>query len=373
MKRIEIFLSGKSHSCFLSSRAVSNVEETLDHIPGSAIRGGFAKNWLQNNKNDAEFKDIFTNGKVFFSNFYKDGADPIPLSAYSCKYYPGFKNDSDVGAGDFLHGVKDLVMSVLKAPDYILPEQYQECRDTSTSCPAPLKRMKGYYKREAYYKGVQTSKRLIYHTSISPDTESAKEGSLYSLEVIDEGQDFIGQIIIFDDSLADELLKFTNGHQKINIGSDKSRGLGNFEIVSANFIDSPNDLQNRINQFNAMLGINDGKTYFTLTLNSDAIITDKFMRHISYIDLSKLGAELVYGFNDSRTISGWNALLKLPKEDDMAIVKGSVFIYKIDSLRDDIIGALHILETEGIGKRKAEGFGVITVCSPFHWEGGDIK
>jgi CRISPR-associated protein Csx10 len=373
MKRIEIFLSGKSPSCFLSSRAVSNVEETLEYIPGSAVRGAFAKEWLQNNKADAKFKEIFTNGKVFFGNLYKDGADPIPLTGYSCKYYPGFKNDSDVGAGNILHGVKDLVVPSLKSTDGVLPAEYQECKNTLSSCSAPLKKMKGYYKRETYYKGVYISKRLIYHTSISPDTESAKESSLYSLEVIDEGQDFVGQIIFFDDLLADELLNFINGYQKISIGSDKSRGMGNFEIVSANFIDSQNDLQDRINQFNAAIGINDGKTYFTLTMKSDAIITDKFMRHMSYIDLSKLGAELVYGFNDTRTISGWNALLKLPKEDDMAIVKGSVFIYKIDRSVEEIINGLDKIETEGIGKRRAEGFGVVTVCDPFHWEGGDIK
>ncbi len=90
MKTIKIRLFSKSPSSFLSSRAVSNVEETLDYISGTALRGALAREWLKKNNTDSTFKTIFTEDIVHFCNLYIDGALPLPLSAYSCKYYSGF-------------------------------------------------------------------------------------------------------------------------------------------------------------------------------------------------------------------------------------------------------------------------------------------
>lgn len=58
MMKIGITLLGKSPSSFLSSKAVSNIEKSLDYIPGSALRGAMAKEWLKKNQIDNKFKAI---------------------------------------------------------------------------------------------------------------------------------------------------------------------------------------------------------------------------------------------------------------------------------------------------------------------------
>ncbi len=379
MKTIKIRLFSKSPSSFLSSRAVSNVEETLDYIPGSVLRGSLAKEWLKKNQPDDNFKTIFTEDIVHFCNLYIDGALPLPLSAYSCKYYSGFMNERDTDN----HGILDLLIPSLQSQNGPLPSKYQKCsfKIDGNDCNAPIKKTKGFYKiKNSNYTMPPISKRLIYHTAISPVSETALERGLYSLEVIDEGQFFEGEIIIHNDSLADSLVAFIKELNFIFIGSDKSRGLGQFEIKHTSLINhteiEAKTIKERIDGFNKKLAIKNGKTYILLTLLSDAIITDKFMRYITHIDLSDVGIEkatFVNSFNNSRIISGWNAMSGIPKEDVIAISKGSVFVFCIDNLYDDYINNLLRLENEGIGKRRSVGFGRISVCDPFHWSGGELK
>lgn len=67
-----------------------------------------------------------------------------------------------------------------------------------------------------------------------------------------------------------------------------------------------------------------------------------------------------------RRVTGWSGLWGLPREDALAIGMGSVFVVRFEQEPD--FGALLRLQEEGIGERKAEGFGRVTVADPFHWE-----
>jgi len=375
MIKFEISLLGKSPSSFLSSKAVSNVEETLDYISGSTLRGALAKEWSKTNEFDNTFKAIFTKDFIHFCNLYINGAKPIPLSALSCKYQFGFRGDSDPSRGDYRHGVVDLLLPLIKEKHETLPLKYQKC----VECSAPMKKHRGYYDNS--HTTVAVSKRLIYHTAISAVSETAAESSLYSLEVIEEGQKFESEILIYDTSLADKIQMLLESQSTLFLGSDKSRGLGRFEIAYCNKVisDDQNEvsaLKTRIDTFNEKLGFNDGKIYFSITLQSDAIITDHFMRYKTTIEPVDIGINYshpVLGIADSRIISGWNSLLKLPKDDDIAILKGSVFVYSVDNLDESTIETLYRLEREGIGKRRSEGFGRLTVCDQFHFIGDEVK
>jgi CRISPR-associated protein Csx10 len=74
-------------------------------------------------------------------------------------------------------------------------------------------------------------------------------------------------------------------------------------------------------------------------------------------------------------VTGWNIALKLPKEDEVAISKGSVFLFvtkpgetisepEVKPLSD----LLEQIEKSGIGERRNEGFGKVRICDEFHWE-----
>ncbi len=76
--------------------------ETLDYIPGSVIRGAFAKMIMKEDSN--LFKALFesSNNMISFTDLYplKGPSEiglslPLPLTAVSCKYEPGFCTEYD--------------------------------------------------------------------------------------------------------------------------------------------------------------------------------------------------------------------------------------------------------------------------------------
>ena len=170
-------------------------------------------------------------------------------------------------------------------------------------------------------------------------------------------------------------MNFIKSLEAFYVGSDKSTGFGRFEILSdpvEHNVTDKEKLSEHISGFNERLGLNDGNIYFSITLQSDAIITDEFMRYKTLIESEDLGieAKFVHGIADNKLLQGWNAMTRLPKEDILAIEKGSVFVFTVDNLTDSILDRLHKAETRGIGKRKGEGFGRLTVCDSFHLKEG---
>lgn len=374
MERLILRLENKSPFSIAASRAISNVQESLDFIPGTLVRGALAAKWLKVGKSDNDFKDIFTGDKVTFGNLIIQGANPVPFTCFSCKYHGGFKGDQNK------HGVRDKLLSLIKDienKNYI--DEFQICTylEDEKPCSAPMKKFGGYYYKDiskGTFHSRNVTKRLLFHTGISHITETSSEGALYSQEVVEEGQNFRGEIRVYESAIQKKLFDFIKSQKFIHIGSDKSTGLGKFEISldKINEVIDKKKIETRIVQFNKILGLNNGKTYFSITLQSDAIIIDRFMRYKTYIESEDIGiqkAGLVHGIAKSRIIQGWNALAKIPKEDAIAIEKGSVFVFRADN-PNDILDELYNAEVNGIGKRKGEGFGKLTVCDPFHIQEG---
>jgi CRISPR-associated protein Csx10 len=73
-------------------------------------------------------------------------------------------------------------------------------------------------------------------------------------------------------------------------------------------------------------------------------------------------------FTQTRVVSGWNSAYQLPKDDEVAITKGAAFLYRTETDMDILLAWLRQVEEQGIGERRAEGFGQVIVCHPFHWE-----
>jgi CRISPR-associated protein Csx10 len=375
MRKLRLSITNRFPFSLSASRAVGNVQESLDFIPGTALRGALAGLYLQSKTPDDEFEEIFTKDKVIFPNLYINGARPVPLSAYSCKYYSGFLGDKEK------HGVVDLLLPLVREDEggVDLPEGFKNCqyRESGKACGIETKKCRGYYKKrfaDSSLESITVKKRLIYHTAISPLTETAEENTLYSQEVVERGQTFKGEIFVFDDTLFEKVKKFIESQKILFLGSDRTSGYGKFEIVSIEPKDGIDGekIEGRIKQFNELLRLND-RTHFSITLQSDAIVTDKYMRYKTFIDAEDIaipGAELVMGIAENRIIQGWSALSRMPKDDVLAIEKGSVFVFAVDSTDDNILAQLSALERNGIGKRRGEGLGRLTVCDPFHLQEG---
>src|SRR5690606_15106373 len=68
-------------------------------------------------------------------------------------------------------------------------------------------------------------------------------------------------------------------------------------------------------------------------------------------------------------VQGWKYLQGLPREDCLAISKGSIFVYKTRVVDGgELLVALAVVVSTGVGLRREEGFGKLSVCDSFHWE-----
>jgi CRISPR-associated protein Csx10 len=74
-------------------------------------------------------------------------------------------------------------------------------------------------------------------------------------------------------------------------------------------------------------------------------------------------------FTDTHIVSGWNAALRMPKGDVIAIQMGAVFLYSVEGIDEqNLIEKLKTIEARGLGARRTEGFGRVKICDPFHVE-----
>ena len=175
---------------------------------------------------------------------------------------------------------------------------------------------------------------------------------------------------------------------RLRFGGSASRGLGKVEI-QAEVKDYQPDTDRRIDSFNtafrdrwqkwdSIFGspqklLPEGHQFFTLNLQSDAILTEQWRRTIvispamlcamAGVEDSDLQLHATYSSYDYR--SGWNAAWGLMKDVELVTNKGAVYLFSTPSL-EKWNPALKELEYSGVGERTPEGFGQVQVCSGFH-------
>jgi CRISPR-associated protein Csx10 len=203
-----------------------------------------------------------------------------------------------------------------------------------------------------------------------------------------------GAILVPEEELANKLVDFIhhpNHSQLFRVGGSTSRGLGKVKI-QAELLEKLDSVKERIHQFNdklkerwqlwgSLFSPASGKylqerTYFTLDLQSDAILTENWRRTtviseamlkefagIEDSEDSSLQLEVAYSSYDY--YSGWNAAWGLMKDVELVTNKGGVYLFS--TTQPDLwFTALEMLENKGVGERKNEGFGQIKICNEFH-------
>lgn len=374
--------------CLVQNRGVGNTLPTLDYIPGTTVRGLLAPLYLEQpgGNADARFRDLFINDNVSFPNLHIEGAQVIPLSALSCKYHQGFGTQNDNhGAVD---GVLPWLRSRLQHND--LEDLAKTCRHTS--CGAPLDRLTGFYSREGNWeKRVGVEKCLLARTAIGESREVVKSGDLYTLEALQENQEFSGELTAEADQIQ-KLQDLLTAQPKGWLGTARSRGLGEVALSLTENKETPGyTVGQRLAEFNAGLP-QDGQLRlrcFSLTLLSDAIVLDELLGYRSQpliVDL-KFAAGItaasvldefcpLMAWSGVQRVSGWQASWSMPKPEEQACSRGSVFVFGLKNDEQvltaeqikELVTILTRLEETGLGERPAEGFGRLRVCDEFHWE-----
>ncbi len=399
--------TAKTPLSFRSGRNNSDAS-TIDYIPGSALLGALVNaHHTMRPDNSAGLDGLLLADATQFGNLYPTDAStadslpvyPFPRTAHSCKRFGGFYSDSQ--PDDQRHGMHDhlLPLALFKVNGQqrsALLREWRHCQfkdERAIECRelrSPQKQ--GYYCRgeNAWY-SFEVREMLRTHNGISRQRGAVQESILFSRSVLAPESCFWGTIAVDNDRAA-TLKKFVEEASQagmIRVGSNRSRGMGRIELMLTEFdADTPPKLAERLNTFNQHLAQEaathnislEFPTYVPLTLTADAILIDHLLRYQTVLTAGYLaeeyglaGGDLVYSNAASQRVMGWNSLFRLPKADELAMVKGSVFLFGFEAvIDDDFIEKLFKLQEAGIGLRRREGYGQLLVANPFHWEVNNV-
>lgn len=407
MQRIELEIKALSPLAIARYKPGGSISEAVDYIPGTVIRGAIAAQILNESghqftnltENGGDFQALFlSDNPAIFQNAYPalvingkiipqarlDDSGVLPTTALSSKNKPGFKTKNN--------GVFDTLIDRFCAEGYGYPYDPNCPKDGGRVDPAGIS---FYCKFNKKYHSLSANKRLLTRVGINRRRAASEEEILYSVEVLNESQEkkqqpvcYRGAILVEDD-LAESLGNFIEQrNQNFRLGGSTSRGLGKVEITTKNPVSARMNVEQKITNFTKSIQdrwrewrifgiplqeLSSDRTYFTLDLQSDAILTEnwrrttviseKMLQQFAKVEDSSLKLEAAYTSYDY--LSGWNSAWGLMKDVELITNKGSVYLFST-SQAEPWIERLGELEMSGLGDRTSEGFGQIQICNQFH-------
>lgn len=361
----------------------SSTSPGLDFIPGSALRGALAESYLRRGQPDDEsFRELFLNeDRTRFSPLYP-GMNVFPATALSCKREPGFQAEDR-------HGVRDLL--ILRIARFLKPNLDTTGAYQCPRCGNDMKALEGFFTAA---RSVRLEMSVSTHVGIDRITSTAAPGVLYSREEINPGQCLYGSVTT-SEHLANEVARLCA--LPLRVGSARSRGKGalSLRLIPQSQVAAEqlvNDWREWNREMHRLLPLVAGAhpdphdVFFTLTLHSDTICVDRYLRAatdpsslIDWLPPAVPGAGRAFGSGHLgfvtgviklSTLRGWNVAHGLPRTDDQAVTRGSVFAYRLRSSDIANVATLYdrllAVYRNGLGLRRNEGYGMITICDRFH-------
>lgn len=294
-----------------------SADETLDYIPGTAVTGFFAGEYLKTNPEDDMFDEIFQKNNVRFSNLYisdKNGHEYFPAPA---------------------------ILGKIKGENKIF--NLTEYENKNEKIPKPVKN--GYCDFSSHI--VNPLTETVYHHS------TGKDSILYTQTSLCEGQYFQGTIsgkaeyiVKVLDILKNSSLRF--GRSKTAQYSDC--GLVNLKCTALN---------------TETVNIRAGTRFIVLML-SDILIPDEMGGYdISVDSLKKAiglenlecdkGEEIKRSALRYRTLMGYNTKWNIQKPHFRTIASGSTLVFKAEK-------DMKLPRKMFVGARQNEGFGQVMFC-----------
>lgn len=412
----------------ITSKQVGFVWESETLIPGSVLRGAVAS--VAARKADTPQKRDQFLEKVFnrpdapgFSHAYLGLKRPVgilPLTARTCKKFPGFQRDAQ---DDERHGIVDTLLQQAFQPSREESICQRCVSGSGKTIPAEI----GPYAvssagdKDWRYVSPRPLFRRIGRTAVSRERGAVAERMLYTFETI-ATQMHLGELdrdglplkartsfyasvhINGDDLWREDWAKWLQSIEYL--GRSRSRGLGNVEISvqpqtdqlpterariqtamaltegAPRNVDKPDyqlSLLERIQAFNHTAYQYNSSAespkhwYFTIDLQSDTIWGDVTgpSAKLSPVDLAlPSDVQLQWWMAHHKKVGGWSAAWGLPKPLLLALSAGSVFLYRVpvddESLTRQVLDRCIELEQAGIGQRNKEGYGEVQICAPFH-------
>ncbi|MBO9314987.1 MAG: hypothetical protein J7456_04260, partial [Chloroflexus sp.] len=372
-----------------------NQFETLETIPGAALRGALA--WrvaqrlgdqLADHSSTAyrNFVNLFFHDAVRFSMLMpvevqgeKYGYPTIvaPRDLFTCELYCGYGAQSKEG-----HGVWSLLQDnapqecpICAQPDAVSGRQ---------AASVKLETLSGFISlvKDAPRSKHKPKQTVEMHIRIDPKSGRVRTGDLYGYVALEPGQYFLGEITCSNEQTWKTLQTMANLRpngdvNELTLGKASQRGYGK---VSAVFRPQStphlhfSSVQKRVSTTERI----------TLLLLSDAIVPDPWGRFWRGFDADWLKQELklpegsdvvidrnqhgeLLAFSATRAVDAFNATLGLPRARDIAIVAGSSVCLTFTGIKlADLQCLLEIAEAQGIGLRRDEGFGRVAFNHPIY-------
>jgi CRISPR-associated protein Csx10 len=356
----------------------SSDSSALPYLPGSTLRGTLAARYLNSggSPEDEEFRSLFLDNPVCFPNFFPSDengtaiAQFLPLTAFSCKRNPGFKDK---------HGVRDMLAA--KAAVRIDPKLKNI--NSCLKCGQAMKAFTGSWNGDCQ-NPCKFSPSMIYqrHTGIDRDTGTIAPSIFFMTQAIADFQKDFQKKDYYQQHLSGGIFITDKQHEILSslmvdplfAGGDRTRGFGEIALSFSetdlpfpafNIMDWDKKFRKKLNSL--VEKESDSGTYFSIKLESHAIFVDSFLRPSYDMELSFPDINPVLKIAKSEIVRGWQSSWGLPKPDDMGLAMGSVYLFRYTG--NDLAGLESYLQKiikNGIGLRREEGFGRISVCEPIH-------
>ncbi|MDM8525792.1 hypothetical protein QUF80_20665 [Desulfococcaceae bacterium HSG8] len=363
----------------------SNTRENIPYLPGSTLRGALAAKFflIRGGPGDKDFRSLFLDAPACFPNLLpadehgKILSRVLPMTSISCKRNPGFK-------GEDKHGVKDIltVSAASRITQISADENFWKCPE----CGEDMKPFPGFWSGDPGAPSKFKQTPLCHrHTGIDRTTGTIALKIFFTNQVMadfykdeesdkDHPQYLSGGMFMNEEQL--EILEPLI-EDSVFAGADRTSGLG--EIRVSVYESSYPEL--RLEEWNEMFktklktGMETSMPqdalsglYFSIKLESHAILADKFLCPSSEIEeFSSPDFKPILKMTKAQTIRGWQSAWNLPKPDDLGLAMGSVFLFQYNVEDAEKLGTLlNELVVSGIGLRREEGFGRISVCDDLH-------
>jgi hypothetical protein len=334
-----------------------NIMETLPYVPGSSLRGALAQRWLAAAEPDDTFRRVFQSGAVRFEHAYPLAGDartvPAPLTFLACKL-------SGLKAG---HVARDLVHA----------EEGVQCEaDEHGACPAALKRVRGFTTTDTdVARVVDEDAALVSRQRVGTMADGSgrvrgpggddEGGALFEERLIAAGTRF-GVTITGPRELVEHLVAGTGlpPGGALSLGVGRSRTVRGDLTVEWQPPDPAPPPRNHTGDPHVLL------------LTSDTILLDGYQRSLTNLGSEALVAREILGCEPgdveihqhavrTRSTGGWDALHRMSKPADTAMVAGSLVRFSAPTT-----AVQQLARTSGLGWRQAEGHGAFLLDAALH-------
>jgi len=388
----------------------SQRSEGIDYVPGTQVRGAFARIYLwRKGEADTAFQRIFGEGGQCRFGPLDPGNEYFPKTAYSCKRVPGFATEGEEKSGG--HGVVDLLPVIVRWSLTGQPPAPVRCQ----VCDHDLKPLSGSYFRQAdgtcrdlrhrwrrlamAHVGIErisgtAAESIFFHLPAMEPNPESPEGSattaLYGW--IDTEPEII--------ELLQDLLREEGGI--LRIGHARTRGYGRVRLrIHKEMQEESPDWEEWNRKFGEFLGglLDPQRDFlFTLEFPCGAILVDDLLRYtvdpswmvpwlprlglqsparsprqISRVEFASGEILSVAAVTQHERVRGWNFAHGLPRADEWTVCRGAVYVYLYrgdNHGREQLKEQLRTLERTGVGIRRGEGFGAVVINNPFHLQFG---